>query len=59
MDKYLIQSLVDLGYWSQYHGEFKGILFAKRYDTEDQAKETARVLAKKYKTPLTVIPVFE
>lgn len=59
MEKYVIQSLLDLGYWSPGYGEFKGILFAKRYDTEDQAKEVARGLAKKNKTPLTVIPIFE
>jgi hypothetical protein len=64
MEKYLIQSLNTLGYWSTSYDGFKGILFAKRYKSYEEAKEAAIAIVKKHKGlsinyTLTIISIIE
>ena len=59
--KYVIQSLVDLGYWSLVHRAFKGIVFASRFDSVEQAENFIEWHMPKF-TPtetLTIIPIYQ
>lgn len=58
---YVIQSLVSLGYWSLVHRDFKGILYASRFDTPEQAANYIEWYMPRFDPAesLTIIPVYQ
>jgi len=59
--EYVIQSLIDLGYWCDSRRDFKGIMFASRFPSVEAAEHFMSTSLPKFipKQVLTVIPVYE
>jgi len=59
--KYVIQSLIDLGYWSDSRRDFTGIIFASRFPSVEVVEDYMKESLPKFipKQILTIIPVYE
>jgi hypothetical protein len=58
--QYIIQNLVDNGYWSSSHDDFKGILFADYYDTVRSAEFAIELILQsgRFDAVLTIVTIY-
>ncbi len=59
--KYVIQSQIDQGYWSERHRDFKGVVFATTFDSNEEAVAYIEKVMPKF-TPtqvMTVLPIYQ
>lgn len=57
MEVYVIQNLINNGYWCSERGEFKGWLYTTHYAGENEAIRQAILIANDNNIPLTIVEV--